>query len=217
MFEMFRSIQNIISIVAVLGMLGAGIWGHNKKEEAERYYNNYQKEKSEWVDEKGRLVSEITETVTSNQRLKAVHKRDSVNLSEADKQLKQAAKNIEELGLRLKDVKTYYEGKIGVFNDSLVSVLEKNDKGEITGLKPIKTEHLEIDFVVESNDTILITHKYNTDIVIVANRKPTMYTKNGNKRFFIFRKIWPRWKYWHTARVEDPNASINIEVVFNFD
>ncbi len=214
---MFRSIQNIISIVAVIGMLGTGFWRHQKKEEAEKYYNNYQQAKTEWVDEKGRLVSEITEVKESNSRLENVHKRDSAKLSKADKKLQEAAKSIEELNIELDDVKTYYKGKLSTINDSLVSTLEKDEKGKIIGLKPIKTEHLEIDFVVEPNDTILVNHKYSTDIVIVANRKPTMYTKNGNKRFFIFRKIWPRWKYWHTTRVDDPNASIDVEVVYNFD
>jgi hypothetical protein len=214
---MLDTIKNIITLVAIIGTIGGTYFSHKYKEEAKTAHNNFNQSKQEWVDKKGRLVSELSEIKVSNSQLKNAAKKDSLELSEAERGLKKAANTIEELNLRLKDVKNYYEGEISVLNDSLRSAFEKDENGKIIGLKPIKTEHLAIDFVVESEDSILVSHEYKAKITVVNNRKPTKYTNNGNKRFILFRKIWPRWQYWATTRANDPNAEFNIEVHYNFD
>lgn len=213
---MLNTIKNVITIVSLVGIIGTGIWGYNKKQEAETYYNNYQQEKTEWKDEKGRLVSQMSELKSSTKELKAVAKQDSAELSETRKQLKEASETIKELNIELEDVKNYYKGELSVLNDSLVSTFEKDEKGQITGLKPIKTEHLDINFVVVPNDTVLVNHKYTADIVVVNHRKEIKTTKSGNRRFFLARWLFPRYKYWATTRVDDPNAELDIEVVYNF-
>lgn len=214
---MISTIKNIITIVAIIGTIGGTYFSHKYKEEKDTAISNFNQSKKEWIDEKGRLVSEMSEIKVSNKQLKNAARRDSAELSEAEKELKRTANIIEELNLRLKDVKNYYEGEISILNDSLRSAFTKDENGKIIGLKSIKTEHLSIDFVVESEDSILVSHKYKAKIVVVNNRKSTKYTKNGNKRFILFRKIWPRWQYWATTRVNDPNARLDIEVNYNFN
>ena len=214
---MFDTIKNIISVVSIVALLGTSVWGYNQKEKADKYYNNFYQAKKEWKDEQGRLVSEISSLQVDYKRIKNIQKRDSAKLSEADKQMKEMADVIESLNLKLKNVESYYKGELSVVNDSLKSVLEKDKEGKIIGLKPIKTEHLSIDFVVLPSDTVIVDHSYRADIYVAINRKRTMYTENGNKRFVLLRWILPRWQYWATARSDDKEAELRLSTFINFN
>ena len=177
--------------------------------------NNLYHKEQQWTDEKGRLVTEVQELQFTTSELRSMHSADSTKLSDTQKQLYTAAKEIESLGIKLKDAISYNSSHISVDNSGLVTTIDKDDNGAIIALNPIKTKHLQIDFEVKS-DTILVNHKYETDVTTVVNRKENKYTYSGKKRFFLARWINPRYEYWSTNVADDPDAKITSSVYLNF-
>lgn len=209
------NIKSTVTIISIVVAMGVSIWGTKWKQEATRFENNLYKKEVQWKDERGRLVTEVTELRYSKDELKRIAKSDSSKLSISEKQLYIAAKEIEDLNIKLKHVETYNKLILEVKNDSLKSTITKDSTGQILALKPIKTKFLELTFSI-NKDTVLVNHKYKTDIVSILNRKPDTLTHSGNKRFFIATWINPRYTYWSTTVCDDPKAEITSSVYINF-
>lgn len=183
--------------------------------EIDRLSNNLYSKQVQWADEKGRLVTEVTELRFTTTELKKMRGADTTKLSAVQKQLYDASLRIKELGIKENDVIGYNNAEIYVKNDSLITTIDKDNKGSIIGLKTIKTPNLELTFDVKS-DTILVSHKYKTNVTTVLNRKVDKHTYSGKKRFFLARWINPRYEYWSTNVVDDKNAEIKSDVYINF-
>lgn len=209
------NIKDTIAIVATLSTILFAYLTYQQKQETERATDNLYKKEIQWQDEKGRMVTEVTELRFTTTELKKMRGADTTKLSVVQKQLYKAYQRIEELGIKENNVISYNEADISVSNDSLITTIDKDIKGDIIGLKTIKTPNLELTFDVKS-DTILVSHKYKTNVVTVVNRKQDKLTYSGKKRFFLARLINPRYDYWSTNVVDDPNAEIKSDVYINF-
>lgn len=210
------NIKNSVTIISIIIAIITSVGWSKQKVETERYRQNLYSTTVQWTDEQGRLITEVSELRYSYRELQAVAKMDSTKLNKAQRDLLKANNTIKELNIKLKDTESYFKGELEVKHDSLITIASKDSIGQIIALKPIKTPHLEIEFFVE-NDTIKLNHIYRTNIETVVNRKEDKLTKSGNRRFFIARFIKPRYDYWATTRVEDPNAKINNTVFINFE
>lgn len=209
------NIKDTIAIVATLSTILFAYLTFQQKREVSRLENNLYSKQIQWTDEKGRLVTEVTELRYTTSELKSMRNADSTKLSVVQKQLHNAHQRIKELGIKENNVISYNKADISVSNDSLITTIDKDIKGDIIGLKTIKTPNLELTFDVKS-DTILVSHKYKTNVVTVVNRKQDKLTYSGKKRFFLARLINPRYDYWSTNVVDDPNAEIKSDVYINF-
>lgn len=216
MVKILNNLKDILTIVSIGIAVVTSLGWTKQKQEAERYRQNLYSKTVQWEDEQGRLITEVSELRYSYRELKAIAGMDSALLNETQKDLLKANKTIEELGVKLKDTESYFKGELEAQHDSLMTTFERDSTGQITALKPIKTPYLEIDFHVEG-DTVKINHIYRANIETVINRKEDKLTKAGNKRFFIARWIKPRYNYWATTRVDDPDAEINNSVYINFE
>jgi hypothetical protein len=67
-----------------------------------------------------------------------------------------------------------------------------------------------------ANNDLLITYKYTASINTVIDRQPALLNKKGKKRFIIARWIYPKYKYYGTSIVDDPNAVIQNNVIIKF-
>jgi hypothetical protein len=215
MFKILDDIKTVVAIVATVSTIAFAYWGYQQKERAEIATSNLYKKEIQWTDEKGRLVTEVTELTFTKHELQSMRKADKSKLTDVQLKLKDAYDRIEELGITPKDVESFNKAEFEVKYDSLVSIIEKDSLGRLKALKPIKTPNLEISFNVNS-DTVLVDYKYKTNIVSVINRKEDKLTYNGNKRFILARLVNPRYEYWSTNVIDDPNAEITSDVYLNF-
>jgi len=213
--NLISNIKDAITIISIVVTLGLGYWGKVQQEEASRATNNLYSKTVEWKDEKGRLVTEVTELRYTTKELKDIAKLDSTKLSRAQKDLLQANNLVKELKLKERNVESVNIADLRVHNDSLVSTITYDKNNKLEALKPIKTEHLYIDFKVEG-DTVLVDHKYNVNINTVVRRERDKVTKAGNPRFFIARWVNPRWQYSAINVADDDKAKIDSAIHINF-
>lgn len=212
---MFNKIKDYIAIIATISTILFAYLTYQQKQETNRATDNLYKKEVQWTDEKGRLVTEVTELRFTTTELKKMRGADTTKLSKVQKQLYDASLRIKELGIKEKDVISYNKVDFEVKNDSLTSTFTKDTKGSVIGLKPIKTPNLEITFDVHL-DTVYVSHTYKANLVTVLNRKQDKFTYGGKKRFFLARLINPRYEYWSTNVVDDPDAEIKSDVYINF-
>jgi hypothetical protein len=208
-------IKSTVTIASVVVAMVVSTWGLKQQSEKDRLRDNLYHKEVQWKDKEGRLVTEVTELKYSREELRKISKSDSSKLSSTQKELYKVAKELEVLGIKTKDVESYNKAKLEVKYDSLVSNVIKDDKGCITELEPIKTDNLSIDFIVKT-DSVLVNYKYKADVTAILNRKVDKFTYKGKKRFFLARLINPRYSYWSTNVVSDPNAEIKSDVYINF-
>jgi hypothetical protein len=213
--NVITNIKDTVLILSVVSSIFLGIWGQKQKEEAERAHHNLHRREIEYVDEYGRHVKEVTELRYTLSEALAVKKAKEKDLSAAQLELKKAVIKIEEMGIKLKRTENYTNVDFEVIKDSLRSVILRGAENSVVGIAPISTPHLDIQFTVDS-DSVLATAKYKANITTVLNRKPDKLTKNGNKRLFLARLIDPRYDYWATVVIDDPDATINSVVHINF-
>lgn len=210
-----NNVKETVLILSIISSIGLGIWGQKQKAEADRYRDNLYSRTVQWTDEKGRLITEVSELRFTLGELKSVNVKDSAKYSQAQKELLAAKQRIQEMGVELNRAESYFKAELAVKTDSLVSTIQRDEKGATIALKPIKTANLQLDFTVKG-DTVLVDHKYTADITTVVNRKSDKLTRNGKRRFFVARWVAPRYDYWATTRVDDPNAKLNNTVYIEF-
>ena len=213
--ELISAVKDTVAVVATITTVILGIWGFNQKAEKERFESNLYQRTEQWTDEKGRLVTEVTKLTYSNSELKKISNADSSKLSAAEKKLYVAAKEIEELRIKHKDVESYNKADFEVKNDSLKTIIVYDKDSVLKELKPIKTDHLTLDFKVDG-DTLTVSHTYKASIITVVNRKVDMYTASGKKRFILARVVNPRYEYFATNRIDDPNAAVTSDIYIEF-
>ena len=213
--NILSNIKDTVLVLSILSSIVLGVWGQKQKQEAERAHQNLHRMEIEWVDEQGRHVKEVTELRYTTRELEAARKAKEQDLSDAQKELKKAAKRIEEMGIKLNRVEGYTGIDFEVVKDSLKTAILRDSKDSIIGIAPIKTPHLNIEFEVK-RDTIVVSSKYNANLTVVLNRKPDKLTKKGNRRFFIARWVDPRYDYWATTSIDDPDATIESVLHINF-
>ena len=215
MFSIINNLKDGLSLVAVAAALWFGYSDYLNKQEVSRITNNLNQKTSQWEDERGRLVTEVTELRVTNKELKSVAKKDSSNLSKIEKTLLRANKEIEALKIKAKDVESYNEVLLESRNDNLVTEAVYNEDKKLTKIEPIMTDHLFIKFHVKE-DTIIVNHLYRARITTVVDRERDKTTKNGNKRFFLARLVNPRWQYSAKNVADDRKAILKSAVHINF-
>lgn len=213
--KILDDIKSIVTIASVIVAMVASSWGVKLQADRDRFRDNLYHKEIQYKDKENRLVTQVTELQFSRDELKQIAKADSSKLSNTQKELYKVAKELEVLGIKAKDVEAYNKAKLEVIYDSLVSKAELDSRGCIKALKPIKTDNLSLEFNVKT-DSVLVDYKYTADVTTVLNRKPNKYTYKGTKRFFLARLVNPRYEYWSTNVVSDPNASIKSDVYINF-
>jgi len=212
---MINTIRNVISLLAIVSTIWLGVSKFKGGKEIDRLTTNLTSTTTQWQDEKGRLVTEVSELRFTNKELKQIAKLDSTKLSYTQKQLREASEVIKDLRIKAKDVESVNIVDLSVSNDSLVSIPTYNEDKSLKALKPIKTEHLEITFDVKK-DTVLVSHKYKAKLNTVVSREVDMTTDNGKRRFFIARWINPRYEYSAKNVIDDKKAEIKSAIHINF-
>jgi hypothetical protein len=215
MFKFITGIKDLVTILSILATVGLGYWGKLQKDEAKRAINNLHSTTIQYEDEKGRLVTEVTELRFTTKELKQIAKQDSAKLSSVQKKLLKAHGKITELNIKERNAESINIADLSVFNDSLVTTAEYDKKGLLKALKPIKTDNLEISFNVLS-DTVVVNHKYKTEITTIVKREADKTTKNGKKRFFLARWVNPRWQYSAINVSDDKKAKIASAIHIKF-
>lgn len=215
MFKILDDIKNMVAVVATITTVLFAYWGFQQKERADVATSNMYHKEVQWKDEKGRLVTEVTELTFTTSELRKMQNADKTKLTNVQLQLKDAYDRITELGIKPKDVESFNKAEFQVKYDSLVSIIERDEFGQIKTLKPIVTPNLKVDFAVKS-DTVLVDYTYKTNIVSVINRKEDKLTYSGKQRFILARLINPRYEYWSTNVIDDPHAEITSDVYLNF-
>lgn len=208
-------IKDTVTVVSIIATLILGVLKYKDIKEISRLNNNITSTTKQWTDEKGRLVTQVTELRFTNDELERLAHRDSSTLNELEKQLWEAGQTIKDLKIKERNALSYNSVDISVSNDSLVSKAEYNDDKSLKALKPIKTDHLSIDFEIKG-DTVLVNHSYKAKVSTVVDREVDKITNRGRKRFFIARWINPRWQYSAKSIVDDPNATIESAINIKF-
>ena len=213
-----KTLKDLLIIVTILSvMIGiiAAIYGIRQGNEKNRLEQNLYSKTVQWEDERGRLVTETTELRYTVRELRQISKKDSSNMSEAEKKLLAARSTIDALNIRLRKVESVnmieVESKGKYVTD--YSIKEK-DTIYLLEIKPIETKHLDMKFDVRK-DSIIVNHTYRNSIDVIIDRDQEL-GKRGNKRFFLIRWIMPKWEYSSNVVSEDPNAEITSNVYFNF-
>lgn len=212
---MINTIKNTLSLLAIISTIWLGVSKFRDSKEIDRLTTNLNATTTQWQDEKGRMVTEVSELRFTNKELRKISKIDSTKLGEVYKQLKVASEIIKDLRIKASDVESANIVDLSVSNDSLVTIPVYNENMSLKALKPIKTAHLEITFDVQGN-TILVNHKYRAKISTIVSRQVDMETTSGNRRFFIARWVNPRYEYSAKNVVDDKNAKIDSAIHINF-
>jgi len=213
---MLNKIKNVLLTCTIISTFVLGLFKYNDHNEIARLNNNLSATTKQWQDEKGRHVTEVSELRVTNKELTKAYKKDYFQLSgEYEAQLKEVANELSDLNIKLRNAESYNSVDLSVSNDSLVTTIVYDRDSVLNSIKPIKTDHLEINFKVKG-DTLIVSHKYSAKIITGVSREVDMYTDNGKRRFFIARWVNPRWQYSAKNVVDDIDANIVSAVHINF-
>ena len=207
--------MTIVTILSIMIGIIAAIYGIRQNNEKNRLEQNLYSRTMQWEDERGRLVTETTELRYTVRELRQVSKKDSSNMSDAEKKLLAARGTIDALNIRLRKVESVNMIEVKSKGEYVTdySIREK-DTVYLLEIKPIETKHLDMKFDVRK-DSIIVNHTYRNSIDVIIDRDQEL-GKRGNKRFFLIRWIMPKWEYSSNVVSEDPNAEITSNVYFNF-
>ena len=207
--------MTIVTILSIMIGIIAAIYGIRQNNEKNRLEQNLYSRTVQWEDERGRLVTETTELRYTVRELRQVSKKDSSNMSDAEKKLLAARGTIDALNIRLRKVESVNMIEVKSKGEYVTdySIREK-DTVYLLEIKPIETKHLDMKFDVRK-DSIIVNHTYRNSIDVIIDRDQEL-GKRGNKRFFLIRWIMPKWEYSSNVVSEDPNAEITSNVYFNF-
>lgn len=206
-FKTLEGLKQVATILSIVVAIGASTGWIKQKQETSRVRSNYEYKETQWRDEKGRFIKEVTEKRITIQELKVAAKSDSTKLSDNQKELKLMAEEVKGLNIKLKDVENFDKAEFEV-KDSVVTKIKYIDR-KLEKIEPIRKKYMDIDFDVRG-DEIAVKYAYRGSITLIDNKKVDKYTKSGKKRIFIARWINPRYTYWTTAVSEDPNAEIKV-------
>lgn len=215
---LIENIGKVLTVVSVASAITLGWMNHQKGQENKRLENNLYSKTVQYADAEGRLITEVTELRITTKELKQAAKKDANERSELENKLVEAKGVIEDLGIKVKDAERYHKNEIeAIHRDLETSMVFRPDTvyKKLVAINPIKTPNLEIEFEV-NDDNIKVDHKYKADVYTVVNRKKTMFTKNGKKRFFVARWINPKWQYSAASMINDPDAEIKSSVDIDF-
>lgn len=213
-----KTLKNILTIVTILSvMIGivAAIYGIRQGNEKNRLEQNLYSKTVQWEDEKGRLVTETTELRYTVRELRQISKKDSSNLSDAEKKLLATRGTIDALNIKLRKVESVNMIEVESKGEYVTDyTIKERDTIYLLEIKPIETKHLDLKFDVKG-DSIIVNHTYRNSIDIIIDRDQAA-GKRGNKRFFLVRWILPKWEYSSNVVSEDPNAEITSNIYFKF-
>lgn len=207
------------TILIILGVLISWValvnWGIEQKNEKERMTQNLFSKTKEFTTKYGEYAKETTELRYTIGELKKVYKADSSQLSVSQKQLKKAAEEIENMGIKLKDADTYISNLLESKPDTFIVDLPSSADSLVSNIKPIKSKHWDISFSIENNK-LKVLPKYKCEITTIIDRRADYYTLKGHKRFFLASLINPRYQYLATTKVDDKDAKITNTVYIKF-
>lgn len=190
-------------------------WGVEQKNEKERMAQNLFSKTKELTTKQGEHAKETTELRYTINELNKAYKADSSRLSVSQRQLKKAAEEIENMGIKLKDADTYISTLLESKPDTFIVDLPSSADSLVSNIKPIKSKYWDISFSIENNK-LKVLPKYKCEITTVIDRRADYYTLKGRKRFFLARIINPRYQYLATTKSDDKDAKINNTVYIKF-
>jgi len=157
--------------------------------------------------ESGKNASKVNEWKIKYQSLERLNSEISHENNAYLKELSKAKETIQDLNIRLKDVKTYIKNEL-ISKDSIRTEIEFVNCEKIK-IKPIETDHIKID-IVQIDRFLDVSYEYNANVSTVVSRE-----KNKDQ-FFLWRWIRPKWEYNSISIIDDPNATIENNVNIEF-
>jgi hypothetical protein len=212
--EFLKAVSLFIGIAGAMGGIIGTIYGIRQNKEANRAENNLYTRTVQWEDERGRLVTETTELRYTLNELRNISKKDSSKMSEAEKQLLAARKEIDALRIKPRNVESVNTIGLESRGTFTTDYETKPDTVKLLKIDPIETEFISLYFKVEG-DSILVDHLYKNTLNIIVDRDYGLNAR-GKPRFFLTRWISPKWQYSSNVVSEDPNADITSNVYIKF-
>lgn len=185
----------IIAILAIMVFVMSTIIDSSIKEK-KRLTANLTEKTKEWVDERGRYVSEVSQLKTNEKELKEIFKKDSSQMaSNYEKRIYSLKKEIKSLGLYIDELEEITTGTI-VIKDTIMIPATVNNDSIIQGNYESTYLSAEITYFVKKNDFELDYTTMNRCSVI---RTLSAKRKKNGKRHFILPKA--RWLWGTEERV----------------
>lgn len=208
-----RTTVTVISTLVLFLVISIN-YGLYQKSEKERYAKNLFAISKEFDTKNGTHAKEVSELLYNTSELKKAYKADSAQLSDAQRKLKLAAQEIDNLKVKLNEADSYIKNDIVSSPDTFTVVVK--DCNLLDSIKPIKTNNWDIQFKVE-DCTLKVIPKYSCSITTVVDRRADRSTLRGRKRLFLARWVNPRYTYMATTTTDDKDARINDSVYIKFN
>jgi hypothetical protein len=184
----------------------------SQQQRANRWKENYDQQTikhEKTKDELGRTERRVRELKITTEELQSVKYEQNQRIQ------------------KLLDELEYSNVKIEDLEETLITEMESKNKGTtvirdtIIQQPPDKAHHY-----LHVQDTFMDfrawwlemsnvnwEYQYNETIYYWTELKPTIYNKNGNKRFFLWRWIWPDKKPVTKVKSTNPNSEINARKI----
>lgn len=198
-------------IAIIICLIAFGYWANSerikeRKEKKEKISILESKEQL-FQNKEGEWASSVKVWSLRYSELEKANSKNKALRSDYEQKLAEAYKEIENYKRKNKDLISYYSSLLEA-KDTIYQLLS-ND----CILKPIKTKHINIDFIYQ--DTLVgVSYDYHTNISTLVTFYPKR-KENGNKHWPNWGFVWG-WDKHSITTIEDKKATLSNQISIEF-
>lgn len=187
------------------------------------YYKAYQSEKDRadrWKNNHDEMTGKFEQTKDELGRNQSRVKMLRITMSEMQSKLYESDSLISEFkaeaeasDIEIKRLKSMLKAEIQSKNEGQTVIRDTVIIDNTNDLIRIDDGYLHLNAWWNNQDSVNWAYQYNERIYYLESVKRKQYNEKGNKRFFLWRWIWPNWQSEITIKSTNPNSEIKAKKV----